>query len=135
MLDNDHITDEYDMQKKHKLQFSCLTCKSSICFSIFELDNDNNQISCQQCKKKYVFSDEVLKRQLKKFEALCRQIIDSEEILSNTAVGIDVGEHQVKIPYKLLLTRLSSTLDLIIGDQPITISFRIEPLRDLPIIS
>ncbi len=121
------------MQKKHNLQFGCQGCKNPVCFSIFELDNPSSQVVCSQCKKKYAFSDETLKRQLKKFEALCRQLVDSEEILSNTAVGIDIGEHQVKVPYKILLTRLSSTLDLIIGDQPVTISFRIEPLRDLPI--
>ena len=120
------------MQKKPMLHFNCQSCKHPVSFSVFELDNLNCQVNCTQCKKKYVFNDETLKRQLKKFEALCRQVADSEEILSHTAVGIDVGEHHVKIPYKLLLTRLSSTLDLIIGDQPVSISFRIEPLRDLP---
>lgn len=120
------------MQKKSILQFNCQGCHHPIKFSVFDLDDENALCCCSQCNKKYVFNDEVLKRQLKKFEALCRQIADSEEILANTAVGIDVGEHHVKVPYKLLLTRLNSTLDLLIGDQPLSISFRLEPLRDLP---
>jgi hypothetical protein len=66
-------------------------------------------------------------RQLKKFELLCRQIHHSEEILSNTSVGIFVGDREIKVPYKLLLTRLNSTLNLMMGDRPLAITFRIEP--------
>lgn len=119
------------MKKRELLQFGCQSCEQPISFSIFELDGDS-LIQCTHCKKKYAFWDENLKRQLKKFEALCKQIIESEEILSQTAVGIDVGEHHVKVPYKLLLTRLNSTLDLIIGNRPVSITFRIEPLQDTP---
>lgn len=117
------------MQKSHNLQFKCQSCSAPVCFSIFELDHDH--IACTQCKKKYAFNDASLKRQLKKFESLCKQLIDSEEILSNTSVGIDIGEHHVKVPFKILLTRLNSTLDLMIGNQPLSICFRIEPLKDL----
>lgn len=117
------------MQKKRLLQFNCLGCKQPVQFSVFELDQDH-PIQCAKCSKKYAFQDDILKRQLKKFEALCRQLVESEEILSNTAVGVDLGEHKIKIPYKLLLTRLNSTLDLKIGNQPLSISFRVEPLRE-----
>lgn len=120
------------MQKKRNLQFNCQSCKEPVPFSVFELDDKAGALQCSHCNKKYVFSDEILKRQVKKFEALCRQLIESEEILANTAVGIDVGEHHVKVPYRILLTRLSSTLDLMVGSQPVSISFRIEPIRDLP---
>lgn len=119
------------MQKLKTLQFKCQSCKEPVTFSVFQLEHNNGLINCEHCQKKYVFSDDVLKRQLKKFEALCKQLIESDEILANTSVGIDVGEHKVKIPYRLLLTRLSSTLDLMIGNQPVAISFRIEPSRDL----
>lgn len=118
------------MQKRHVLQFNCQKCKNPVRFSIFELDTVGNLVGCSQCSKKYAFQDETLMRQLKKFEALCRQIVESEEILSQTAVGIDVGEHHVKVPFKLLLMRMSSTLDLMIGGELVSIVFRIEPLRD-----
>jgi len=120
------------MQKGHLLQFNCQACQKPIEFSVFELDKDDARLQCPHCKRKYCFQDETLKRQLKKFEDLCLQLIESEEILSNTAVGIDIGEHSIKVPYKLLLTRLNSHLDLMIGDQPLSISFRLEPLKDLP---
>ena len=118
------------MQKGHVLEFNCQGCQQPIKFSVFELDQ---LIHCAHCAKKYAFKDESLRRQIKKFEALCRQLVESEEILSMTSVGIDVGEHRVKVPYKILLTRLNSVLDLNIGEkEKLAISFRVEPLKDLP---
>lgn len=122
------------MQKGHTLQFNCLSCKAPVTFSIFDLDS-STAISCHGCQKKYAFNDTTLIRQLKKFDALCRQIQDSEEILGHANVGVDVGEHHIKVPYKLLLTRLSSSLDLNMGGQKISIFFRIEPIKDSPKIN
>jgi hypothetical protein len=120
------------MQKGHLLQFDCQACKNPIEFSIFDLDDPSHCIECNACQKKYLFNDETLVRQLKKFDALCKQLIDSEEILSNASVGVNVGDRQVKVPYKLLLTRFTSNLDLIMGNQTVSIRFRIEPLKDTP---
>lgn len=120
------------MQKGHRLQFTCKGCKQHIQFSIFDLEKSDHSLHCFHCQKSYLFSDETLIRQLKKFETLCRTISDSEEILSHTSVGVDVGDRHVKIPYKLLLTRLSSCLDLMIDGEPVSIIFRIEPSKDVP---
>ena len=118
------------MQKGHLLQFCCHQCQGLIQFSVFELEKKEGGIGCPHCELIYDFSDETLKRQLRKFENLCQQIHLSEEILSNTSVGIYIGDREIKIPYKLLLTRLNSTLDLMMGDRPLTITFRIEPIID-----
>lgn len=122
------------MQKGHTLEFKCLSCGSPVTFSIFDLDSQTT-IRCQDCEKQYAFTDPILIRQLKKFEALCRQIQDSEEILGAANVGVDVGEHHVKVPYKLLLTRLSSSLNLKMAGQDVPIFFRIEPSRDIPALN
>lgn len=119
------------MTKGHTLEFDCYSCKQPVRFSLFEIEH-HPDLTCSHCWKKYTFEDETLKRQLQQFEGLCRQIQASEEILGLTSIGIDVGEHHVKIPFKLLLTRLSSRLDLKIGDQQETLAFRFEPLKDLP---
>lgn len=119
------------MQKGQFLQFCCQTCQTPIQFSVFNIEQ-NEKICCSECGLLYDFNDEGLMRQLRKFENLCRQIQLSEEILSNTSVGIYLGDREVKIPYKLLLTRLNSTLDLTVGDRPLTITFRIEPAIDTP---
>lgn len=115
------------MQKGPHLEFCCAGCKSPVPFSVIHLEKQNYLVPCPSCKKKYVFDDEVLVRQLKKFSNLCLAIHDSEEILGNSSIGIHLGKEEVKIPFKLLLTRLSSTLDLMIGETPLTIVFRIEP--------
>ncbi len=120
------------MQKGHLLQFYCHQCQGPIQFSVFELEKREEGVACPHCGLVYDFSEETLKRQLRKFESLCQQIHLSEEILSNTSVGIYIGDREIKVPYKLLLTRLNSTLDLMIGDRPLTITFRIEPTMDLP---
>lgn len=119
------------MQKGHFLQFLCQSCKSPIQFSVFDLEK-RSSLCCGECGLVYDFGDEALVRQLRKFENLCRQIQASEEIMSNTSVGIYLGDREIKIPYKLLLTRLNSTLDLIVGNRPLTITFRIEPAVDTP---
>lgn len=117
------------MQKGYNLQFSCLCCSSPVRFSIFELDS-HAALNCQECSKTYAFTDPVLIRQVKKFEALCRQIHESEEILGQASIGVDVGEHHVKVPYKLLLTRLSSCLDLHMNGNVVSIAFRSEPTKE-----
>lgn len=119
------------MQKGHFLQFCCQSCQNSIQFSVFDLER-SEKIQCSECHLLYDFTDETLRRQLRKFENLCRQVQLSEEILSNTSVGIYLGDREIKIPYKLLLTRLNSTLDLMVGDRPLTITFRMEPIIDTP---
>lgn len=116
------------MQKGHTLEFICVSCAQAVPFSIFH--QERLDLQCSHCRKKYLIDDEVLLRQMKKFSDLCKQLIESEEILSDTSIGIDVGQHKVKIPYKLLLTRFNSSLDLKIGPQSLKINFRIEPLTD-----
>lgn len=118
------------MQKGHVLQFTCQCCQNPVTFSIFDIDKKN--VCCSQCQTSFDFSDEKLGRQLHKFENLCRQIQESEEILSNTSVGIYIGDREIKVPYKILLARLNSTLDLMIDGRPLTITFRIEPAADTP---
>jgi len=119
------------MQKGCQLQFKCQNCEKNINFSIFELDNSAEVVNCPNCETVYDFTDETLKRQIKKFEKLCLQLQESEEILSNTSIGIYLGDREIKIPYKILLTRLNSTLELMVGGKPLTIVFRIEPTLDL----
>lgn len=119
------------MQKGHNLQFNCKGCENPVRFSIFGLNKSQLSLRCTHCEKQYLLEDENLLRQLKKFESLCTQIHESQEILGNANVGIDVGEHHVKVPFKLLLTRLNSCLDLTIGDTPLSIMFRFDSLQDI----
>lgn len=91
-------------------------------------------VHCPRCGKKYAF-DEAIMRQLRQFEALCKQIHASKEILGNSSIAIDVGSHHVKVPFNILLTRLSSVIELNMGGKNITIAFRVEPLKDVEELS
>ncbi len=113
------------------LQFKCRECDSPVSFSVLNHPELSTSIECSECHKKYVLGNTLLE-QLKQFEALCRQIRQSKEIFGKAAISISVGPHQVKIPFQLLLTRLSSVLELMIGEEKTTFAFRVDTLRDLP---
>jgi hypothetical protein len=119
------------MKKGQNLEFKCIGCKRAVVFSLQNFEVDSEPICCGNCDKVYRFEDQALRRQLTKFSALCQQIAESEEILDHTSVAIDIGSHHVKVPYKLLLSRLNSQLDLNIGGEKLSVTFRVEPLHDL----
>ncbi len=114
----------------YTFEFDCQSCRKPVSFSTTLLESAAAVAKCKECGKSYCIEDESLRDQLKQFEALCIQIRKSQGILGNASVGVNVGENYVKIPYKLLLARLTSHLDLMIGDQPLTITLRVEPLED-----
>lgn len=115
------------MTNQGSFQLECIDCKSSVVFSILELDSSSHIVTCKTCNKKYALGEDPLKRQLKKFAALCQQIQDSQEILGDASVAVDVGGQAVQIPFKLLLTRLKSVLNLQIGKTRLSVAFRVEP--------
>ncbi len=119
------------MEIGHRLQFACQKCQAAVNFSVLETASFTGELCCTQCQQTYRFDDQSLIRQLYLFEALCRQIHQSQEVLGSTSIAIDVGQHHVKVPFNLLLTRLSSVLDLKINGKKTEIIFRIEPIKDI----
>jgi len=115
----------------NQLEFRCLECDELIVFSVLDRVGFQNPLSCDNCGKQYRFDDQTLLEHLQKFEALCKQIHASKDILGSSFVAIRVGKEEVKIPYKLLLTRLNSIIDLKIGEKDLSIQFRTEPIKDL----
>jgi hypothetical protein len=116
----------------HKLQFHCQNCEEPILFSVLDRKHFTKVVPCVSCGRKYAFDDESLLKHLMQFEALCHQIYASEEILGSSAIAIDVGNHHVKVPFNILLTRLSSVIELNVNGKKSTILFRVEPLKDVP---
>jgi len=113
----------------NNLEIKCIEpdCGSDILISLFEIEK-KYRVKCKTCKKEYSFN-KLLVEQIKKFERLVLAIQDAKDILGQTAVAVDIQGHSVKIPYKLLLTRLNSQLKLKINDEEMTIKFRVEPLE------
>ena len=120
------------MEDTYRLQFQCQKCDQPVLFSVLKSDNFHTGVVCSECKQKYLFDDQTLRSHLKKFEALCRQLHESQEILGKTAVAIDVGVHHVKVPFNILLTRLSAVMELNVNGEKTQIAFRVEPQVDVP---
>ncbi len=112
------------MEIGHQLEFTCQRCECAVLFSIV----NPRPLQCTQCGQQYCFDDGIL-HQMRLFCDLCRQIHESQEILSSTAIAMDIGSQSVKIPFNLLMTRFSSVLTLHIHGRALDISFRLEPAK------
>ena len=117
------------MEKAGKIEFKCIEqeCEGTISLSILDIEN-NIKIICPECKNEYTFNKDLITK-IKKFVNLIYTVRDSEDILGNTDIAIDVKGHSVHIPYRLLFTRLNTLLTLKIGDEQINFKFRVEPLK------
>jgi len=118
------------LQLGDTLEFNCVRngCENTVRFAIFDISKKNYVVSCSECGNEYKF-DKTLLQKLIKFEKLCRAVNEAEDILSDTNVSIDMAGHAVKIPFRLLLTRLNTQLDLDISGKQIQIKFRLLPLQ------
>ena len=114
---------------KNSFHISCVNCKTPVPFALRSLDTLPCIAKCPGCGKPFGIEPGSLARQIKLFIALCQQIKAAEEILADAAIGIQVGKDEVKIPFRLLLTRFRSTLDIDVDGQKFSISYRTEPLK------
>ena len=112
------------------IEFECIKdgCKEVIGFSLRQAEKDQ-RLLCAKCKNEYRL-DRALVEKLKSFDNLVAAVKSAWDILSNTSVGVTVNQHTVKIPYRLLLTRMTTMLALKIGDQTLNLRFRVEPLKE-----
>ena len=118
------------MQKGHSLSFPCTACSEDVTFDLRSLQQGPIQLHCKGCKKPFVFEEGPLLVQIRKFLKLVEVLKDSEDILSMTSVAIRIGEKEVQIPYKLLLTRLTSNLEIEMEGKKVHLLFRSEPAKD-----
>ncbi len=102
-------------------ELNCLSCHKPVVFSLADLDET---VCCTTCGQKYGLHEQSLKRQLKQFASLCTEIRRSEDILGDAGVAVEVGPNKVVVPFKILLTRLKSTLNLQMGQHKLVITFR-----------
>lgn len=120
------------MQLKNlgKVEFICVQdkCDGTVTFKMLALNN-GDKVFCPKCNNEYVFNCELITK-LQKFSDLIHAVRESSDILGSTNVSINVNGHSVKIPYRLLLTRLNTVLTLRIGDREIHFRYRVEPLQD-----
>ena len=119
-----------DKKNQNNIEFKCIkgSCDTFLCLSLKDIEK-NPTVSCNGCGKSYTFNEEFICK-MKKFEKLVLAVREAEDILGNTNVAINIKGHQIKVPYRLLLTRLNTLITLNIGDKEISFRFRIEPLNE-----
>lgn len=113
----------------HLFSLSCTECNHAIEIPISSLSTLPLILQCGRCQKKYGFHDSTIVQQMKQFISLCKEIKASEDILSHASIAVRMGTQEVKIPFKLLLTRLRSTFNLMVGNEKMTLSYRTEPKK------
>ena len=123
------------MEQGHRLQFECEGCGSPVLFSVLDKESFSQGVRCSCCGKCYLFDDKTLVHHLRLFEGLCRQIYLSQEILGKSSVAIDIGTKCVKVPFNLLLTRLTSVIELNVNGKRSEITFRLEPVMEVAAVT
>ena len=113
----------------HLFSLACTECSTDIDIPLKSLSTLPLIVQCSQCKKQYGFHDSTIVQQMTQFISLCKELKASEDILSHTSIAVQVGSQEVKIPFKILLTRLRSTLDLMVGGKKMVLSYRTEPKK------
>lgn len=109
------------------IELTCSACTQPIAFSLLNITS-GTPLSCTNCGKKYRFNEELIEK-ISRFEKLLSAVYEARDLLGDANVGIAVNTHEVKVPYRLLLTRLNTMLTLKVGDKQMMFRFRIEPLN------
>lgn len=111
-----------------RLDFCCLSenCDGVIKFGLNDIVSPDFQAVCPVCHRAYEL-DDVLKDKLKRMMELISAIRNSEDILGDSVVSVNVAGGEVRIPYALLLTRLNTLISLEIGGNKTDFHLWVEP--------
>ena len=122
------------MSNDCEIEFKCIypQCDSVVDFYIKDIET-NNFLFCKKCNKKYSFHQDFVEK-IKKFSRLIEAVQDAKEILGNTNVAIKSKDGEIKVPYRILLTRMNTLLTLQMDDGVISFKLRVEPLNEKEVI-
>lgn len=118
-------------QLKAVVDFICLDsdCEAVIKFNVMDLQETGGRVSCPECHREYRF-DKLFLGKLQRLRKLIMAVREAEDLLGDVNVAITTSTEEVKIPYRLLLTRLNTTITIEMGGQTVDFNFRIEPLNE-----
>ena len=113
---------------KAQFDFHCLAddCEGVVGFDINSIADPEFQAVCPVCHRAYAL-DDVLRDKLCRMMKLISAIRDSEDILGDSVVSVNVAGGEVRIPYALLLTRLNTLISLEIAGQKTDFHLWVEP--------
>ena len=115
-------------EAKAKIDFRCLTedCTGVIEFNLREIADRDFQAVCPVCHRAYAL-DAALRDKLERMMKLIEALRNSEDILGDSVVSVNVAGGEVRVPYALLLTRLNTLITLNLGDTPTDFHLWVEP--------
>ncbi len=115
------------MNEEQKIEFDCLAegCGEPVRFTLGLLEKETPEVLCPSCGKAHLLSPEAVEK-LGLLRDLIAALKRARPILGDGGVGIEVGGHQVVVPYYLLLTRMTSELALKVADDRVTFRFVVE---------
>ena len=110
------------------LDFCCKQegCNGVIKFNLADVVDPDFQAVCPECHNAYAL-DDALRDKLKRMLELILAIRNSEDILGDSVVSVNVAGGEVRIPYALLLTRLNTMITLDIGGSKTDFHLWVEP--------
>jgi hypothetical protein len=111
------------------IDFSCAEdgCGQPIQFNLLDLRAGEGVVTCERCRQSYDFDDEFLDK-LNKLRVLILAVKDAEDILGDCSVGVATANGEIKLPYKLLLTRLNTQITFAGSGKTMDFHIRVEPL-------
>ena len=112
------------------IDFNCMEedCDEVIQFNLMQLRENDGLLKCPCCHRQYEFADDVFLGKLNKLRNLLLAVQEAEDILGDVNVGVTTLNGEVKIPYRLLLTRLNTMITLDVGGEKVDFHFRVESL-------
>ena len=113
---------------KAQLDFRCLAddCEGVVKFNLADIAETEFQVVCPVCHRAYEL-DETLRGKLERMLDLIVAIRNSEDILGDSVVSVNVAGGSVRVPYALLLTRLNTLISLEVAGKKTDFHLWVEP--------
>ena len=113
------------------VDFDCLEsgCGQNLKVDLMTLKAAKGQLACPACHHQYQF-DRAFLNKLEKLRALVLAVREAEDILGSINIAVTTPAGEVRLPYRLLLTRLNTLVSLDVNGKLVDFNFRVEPLGE-----
>jgi uncharacterized Zn-finger protein len=111
-------------------EFHCIDpeCNHEIAIDLIDAQGKAGEVRCPVCHREYHFEGEFIGK-LRRLRNLILAVQDVQDILDSTSIGITTVNGELKLPYRLLLTRMNTVISLDIEGKKVDFYFRTEPLN------
>lgn len=113
------------------VSFCCIEddCDYEIGFNIMDLIRQDGALQCPQCHRLYQFDKEFLDK-IRRLREMILAVRQAEDILDQTSIGVTTLTGEIKLPYRLLLTRMTTIFNVDIEGKKVDFLFRTDPLNE-----